>query len=125
MQLCHELQRACRRQGLYLELVAAQPEHVHLLLKLHRREGEARLRGLLSLTCREFAARRLPDLLQRDLQFVDWRQPLRKAELGPIRRHILRQENLHRFQTLPEELATLGLDAPNGACIVLGKVVGE
>jgi len=125
MRLCHELQRACRRHGLYLELVNAQSDHVHLLLRLHRVEAEARLRGLMSLVCREFAGENLPVALRRDLQFLDWRQPLRAEELGMMRRHILRQDRFHRFWSLPQELIELDLDAPNGACIVLGEVVGE
>lgn len=124
MRLCHELQRACRRHGLYLELVNAQSDHVHLLLRLHRAEAEARLRGLLSLVCREFVAENLPAALRRDLQFLDWRQPLRAEDLGMMRRHILRQDRFHRFRSFADELAELDLSAPNGACIVLGEVVG-
>ncbi len=125
MQLCHELQRACRRHGLYLELVNAQSDHLHLLLRLHHAEAEARLRGLLSLVCREFSAEHLPAAWRRDLHFVDWQQPLRAEQLGMMRRHILRQDRFHRFRSFAEELTELDLGAPNGACIVLGEVLGD
>jgi REP element-mobilizing transposase RayT len=124
MKLCNQLQAVCRRQGLYLELVAAHADHVHLLLRLHQRGAEARLRGVLAHTCREFVGEVVPQPLRRGLQFVDWRQPLYAHELGAMRRRILRQEFVHRRQSLAEELVTLGLQAPNGACIVLGEVRG-
>lgn len=125
LRLCHRLQAVCRQRGLYLELIGAQADHVHLLLRLHRRGAEATLRGLLAHTCREFVDEVLPPALRRDLHFTDWRQPLCADQLGLIRRRILRQDFLHRRQSLADELAVLGLDAPNGACIVLGTVLGE
>ena len=123
--LAQRVKQACRQQGIYLDVVNAHHDHLHLLARPHRPEGLEELRSLLTHACRRFIYHHLAQGSRENLRFQDWAQGIRGQDLGRVRRHLLRQEQVHQQFSLEKELRELGLIEANQGCVVLGDIEGR
>ncbi len=120
--LVRQIHKACRQQGIYLDLAAGHDQHIHLLVRPHTQKLAEQLRTLVSYQSRRFMYRHLPSDISSQITLVDWVKTIRHQELGVIRRHLLRQEKIHENMSFEEELQSLGMTQPNDTCVIWGDI---